>query len=329
MSRSWNGESLVDELSSLLGDTSTVFKSRVLGWANDVIFDISARHDWGCHNVKGKKILEIGEERQSLEVSAPTAPSAALATGGTLNPTKAYSFLITFVQENGIESVAGAESMALTATTDNKTIELEDIPTSQESLVCKRNVYMKIDSGEFYFHSQIDDNISTTLTITEEADSLIEPPDYSAVRKLDGAPFFEESPSNRLVYKGMDQLRMLIEGHWSQGNPEYFNAIKENEIAVYPVPSNSYELSFNYLRNPFKLYNDPNSQPDLPVSLKPLVKAGVIALGYEFRDRDGQEGKRNAYEAMLVDAINRISVVANVEYSIRDVVGNTDGFEVN
>lgn len=329
MSRSWNGEDLVNEFSQLLGDTSTAFKNRVLGWANDTIVDICSRHDWGHLNVKGKKILEIGEERQSLEVSAPAAPDVSLATDGSLTAGSIVSFLVTFVQANGVETIAGAESASLTITESERSVDLENIPTSQESLVTKRKIYIKVDDADYYYHSQIDDNISTEITIDSLPDSTIEPPDYFSVRKLDGAPFFEESQSNRLIYKGMDQLRMLIEGRWTQGTPEFFNAIKENEIALYPVPSRDLEVSFNYFRNPFRLYKSTESQPDMPATLKPLLKAGVIALGYEYRDRDGQESKRQTYEALLVDAINRISPVANVEYSIRDVVGNTDGFEVN
>lgn len=328
MSRTWNGESLVNELSALLGDTSTVFKTRILGWLNDVIFEVNARHDWGHYYVKGKKILAQGEEIQSLEIEAPTAPTVSLAADGNLVVNSVYSFLVTYVQDNGVETVAGEASEALTATESQRTILLEDIPTTAESLVTKRNVYVKVDDDPFYFHTQIDDNYSTTLEIDTDPDSTIEPPDYGAIRRLDGGPFFEESPSNYLKFKPMAQLRLLIQGQWSEGSPEYFSPLSENSISVYPLPSSDLEVSFNYYRNPFKLYNDADSQPDLPISFKPLIKAGVIALGYEYRDRQGQEGKRAIYENMIIDSINRMGLVANVEYAVRDVYGNPDGFEV-
>lgn len=329
MSRNWNGESLVDELASLLGDTSTAFKSRVLGWANDTIFDINSRHDWGHAYVKGKKVLTSEEEIQDLEVAAPDAPETALASDGSLTVATAVSVLITYLQSNGVESVAGEASEALTITESQRSIALENIPTSQESLVTKRNVYVKVDDEPFYFHSQIDDNFSTTLTISTEPDSLIEPPDYDAIKRLDGSPFFEGSPSNCLKYKSNEQLRLLVEGSWSVGNPEFFAPLSANKISLYPIPSLELEVSFNYYRNPFKLYYTEDSQPDLPITFKPLLKAGIIALGYEYRDRDGQEGKRAIYEQLLVDSINRMGRVANVEYSIRDVYGNFNGAEVN
>lgn len=330
MSRSWNGESLVNELSALLGDTSTAFKAKTLGWLNDVIFDISSRHDWGHHLVKGKKIVEADIEIHDLEVEAPEACEIELAAGGSLAEGSSYSVLLTYVQDNGVETIAGEESNSATANSSQLSIALSNIPTSSESLVTKRNVYLKKDDGDYYFHSQIDDNFSTTLTIDSDTDSTIEPPDYGAIRRLKGSPFFEESTNSAyLEYRDIDQLRMITQGDFETGEPEYFGPVEYNSIALYPIPSTDMEISFNYYRNPFKLYNSPTSQPDIPIYLKPALKAGVIALGFEYRDRSGQEVKRANYEAALIDAIRRGGKVASVEYSVRDVYGNCNGFEVN
>jgi hypothetical protein len=328
MSRSWNGEALVNELSALLGDSSTVFKTRVLGWLNDTIFDMSSRHDWGHHLTKGKKYLSTGSELHSLEIAYPAAPNVALTAGGALTAGSTYSFLVTYLQDNGVESALGVLSNKLTTTAEFLSIKLTGIPTSAESLVTKRNIYMSVDDGAYYFHSQIADNFETDLIISTNAGSLIEPPDYAAIRRLNGSPFFESSPSNYLQYRDIDQLRQLIQGKWSLGSPEYFSPIESNTIATYPLPSSDFELSFNYYRNPFRLYFSKSSQPDLPVYLKPALKAGVIALGYEYRDRAGQEFKKANYENALVDAINRGGRVANIEYVVRDVYGTPNGFEV-
>jgi hypothetical protein len=329
MSRSWNGESLVNELSALLGDTSTAFKARVLGWANDVIFDISSRHDWGHHLVKGKKILIAEQEIQDLEVEAPEACDIELETGGSLAEGSVYSVLFTYVQDNGVETIAGEESDSVTTNSSQLSISLTNIPTSSESLVTKRSVYLKKDDEDYYFHSQIDDNFSTSLTIDTDTDSTIEPPDYSAIRRLKGSPFFEETAnSSYLEYRDTDQIRRLTHGDSEFGDPEYFSPIEYNSIALYPIPSTDLEISFNYYRNPFKLYNSPTSQPDIPIYLKPTLKAGVIALGFEYRDRSGQEAKRAIYEQSLNDAINKGGKVASIEYVVRDIYGNCNGFEV-
>lgn len=329
MSRAWNGEALVNELSALLGDTSTVFKTRLLGWANDVIFDISSRHDWGHHLTKGKKKLTGGEETHDLEIAAPAAPEVEMVAGGELAPGSVYSVLFTYVQANGVETVAGEASADVTATDALVAIDISDIPTSDEEIVTQRKVYLKKDDGVYYYHSTIDDNFSTTLTVETEVDSEVEPPDYGSIRRLKGSPFFEGTPSRYLTYRDVDQLRLMAQGQWSSGSPQYFSPIEQSTIVTYPMPSDDLVLSFNYFRNPFKLYNSATSQPDLPIYLKPALKAGIIAYGYEYRDRDGQEMKKANYENALVDAINRGGRVANIEYSVRDVYGNTDGFEVN
>lgn len=329
MSRSWNGESLVDELSALLGDTSATFKTRVLSWLNDVVFDISNRHDWGFHLTKGKKILTSGEEFHSLEVDAPIAPDIVLATSGSLTANSQYKVLITYAQDNGVESMPGDESLTVTATTGNQTITLSNIPTSPESLVTQRKIYLSKDGAAFFYQSTLNDNYTTTLTIDADTASTIEPPDYESIRRLKGSPFFEESPSNYLTYKDIDQLRLLIQGSWSQGSPEYFCPVENNKITMYPLPGADYELSFNYYRNPYRLYYTYTSQPDLPIYLKPALRAGVIALGYEYRERDGAEVKRANYESAVYDAINRGARVANIEYTVRDVYGGLNGFEVS
>lgn len=329
MSRSWNGESLVNELSALLGDTSATFKTRVLGWLNDVIFEINQRHDWGHYLVKGKKLLLEGEEAHTLEISPPGAPTVALASGGSLSSGSTYSVLLTFAQDNGIETVAGTESDSLTTNSSQLSISLEEIPTSDESLITKRKVYLKKNDGKYYYHSTIDDNFATTLTIDSETSSVVEPPDYEAIRRIKGSPFFEGDRSGYLIYRDEDQLRILSPGSWPQGKPVFFSPVESNSIATYPCPSENMEISFNYYRTPFKLYNTDTSQPDLPIYLKTALKAGVIAHGFEYRDRVGQEIKRANYETALFDAINRGGRVANIEYVVRDVYGNFDGHEVN
>jgi hypothetical protein len=328
MSRSWNGSALVTELSALLGDTSTAFQARVLGWLNDTINDVGSRHDWGFHKVKGKKKLASGTEEHSLEISAPGAPSVALSAGGSLTADSACYVLVTFAQANGVETIAGTASSSVTPTGANLTIDVTNIPVSTESLVTQRHLYLKQGTGKYYYHSTIFDNSTTTASIDEDTTDTTEPPDFDSIRKVSGNPFFEGSPSHRLIYKSEDQLRLMVEGTFSSGSPEFFTFKDVNAIVTYPIPSSTLDLSFNYYRNPFRLYNAEDSYPDLPINFKPILKAGVVALGYEYRDRAGQVEKRQTYENLLQTAITNYGRDAEVEYTVRDVYGSPDGFEV-
>jgi hypothetical protein len=325
---SWNGSSLVTELSALLGDTSTAFQARVLGWANDVIFDIGTRYDWSYFKTKGKKKLTASQEVQPLEITAPSAPSVAIAAGGSLTVDTSYYVLITFAQDNGVESLAGTASAVVTTSTGNLTINVTSIPVSTESLVTSRKVYLKKGSANYYLYSTIADNSSTSTSITADTSSTIEPPDYESIRKISGGLFFESSPQSYLRARDIDQLRLFAQGQFETNNPEFFAPIGASSVIMYPLPTSGLEVSFYYYRNPKRLYNVSTSQPDLPVSLKQVLKAGVIAMGYEYRDRDGQETKRQNYELLLSDAFTRLGKGHEIEYVIRDVYGNSEGFEV-
>jgi len=327
MSRSWNGSSLVTELSALLGDTSTAFQARVTGWLNDIQFDIGTRFDWAFHKVKGQKNITTGSEEYSLEVSTPSAPVVALASGGSLTSGSAYYVLITYLQANGVESIAGPTSSIASPSGANLTINLSSITVSSNPLVTQRNIYLKKDTGKYFFHSTIANNVATTATISTNTALTIEPPDYAAIRKLSGSPFIELS-STYLRSKDLEQLRYITGGNLSTGTPEYFSMIDPNSIVFYPKPSSAIVLSFDYYRYPFRLFNADDSQPDLPIYLKQVLKAGVIAMGFEYRDRSGQETKKQTYELMLIDAFNRYGKPANVDYTIRDVYGNVEGNEV-
>jgi hypothetical protein len=330
MSRSWNGEKLVDEFSALLGDTSTAFKARVLEYINDTIQEIHVFHNWHFAKVKGKKILSEGVEEHSLEIEPPEACDIELDDDGSLTANTTYSVLFTYVQDNGVESMAGEATDEVTTSDSQKTISLENIPTSNESLVTKRNVYVKKGDNPYYYHSTLEDNFDTALVIDTDPDSTIEPPDYESIRLITGNPFFESTTtSGYLRHRAVDQLRMLAQGEWETGTPEFFDAIADNSIITYPVPSTEMEISFYYYRNPFRVYYDEDSQPDLPSYFKPILKAGVIAKGYEYRDRDGQVEKLNIFNSQLQNAVSKFGKGADVEYVIRDVNGNFDGFEVN
>jgi len=328
MSRAWNGADLVDELSALLGDTSSAFEARVLGWINDIQKDICTRHDWDFLRFKGKKVLTASAEEQSLIISPPTAATIAVDVGGDLTEDSDYTVTITFVEGvSGIETQAGTESESVTATSVNKMIGA-DIPVSTDPLVTKRNIYLTKDSGATYFYSTVSDNTTTWTEITADTSSTVEPPDQDYIRKLYGNPFIETTTERQLVHRPIDQLRLLFSGQFSDGTPEFWAPINEKRVLLYKRPSTALTLSFYYYRTPGDVYNVSTSQPTIPEWLKPVLKAGVIAMGYEYRDREGQEGKLNNYASAFNNYVSRAGSVVSMPLRVRDTQGNSDGQEV-
>lgn len=333
MSTEWNGTDLQTDLSEQLGDTSTAFKTKVLGWMNEIQNDIVSRHSWPFLRFKGKKLLTASAEEHSLIYSVPGAPTVATASGGSLTAESTYKVLITFVDSNGAETRAGTESASVTPTGANLTISVSAIATSTEALVTKRRVYLDKDGAGFFLSQEIADNTTTTASITADtADSSTtpgpqEPPDYDFIRALDGHPFFEGNTSRQLIHKPVDQMRLVFPGTFPSGSVIYFDHLGFDKIATYPAISAAESVSFYYYRMPERIYASVNSQPEIPIWLKPVLNAGVLALGYEFRDRSGQESKRQNYENLLSRAISRMGTPVKVQTRVRDVVGDTQGFE--
>jgi len=104
----WNGLSLQNEFSALLGDTSTSFKAKTLSWMNDIETDICSRHMWPFLLHKGQVKVETLAEEQNLSAKAPSsAPTIALAAAGSLTQGSVYKVKVAFYQgASGTETLS-------------------------------------------------------------------------------------------------------------------------------------------------------------------------------------------------------------------------------
>jgi hypothetical protein len=327
MGRAWNGLALQTYFSKKFGDEQTSFKAHVLQWLNDIILEIGTAHEWEFLREKGKVLLLTTSEVQNLYPVAPTAATATIAAGGSLTLASVYSVVVTFIESvSGLETVAGTASGNVTAAGANLSIALTAIPVSTDSLVTGRKIYLKKDSGEYLYHTTISNNTATTATISTNATSTITPPEDNGIWKLDGQPFLESA--SRLCKKDMEQMRSLWQGSWSTGTPQFWAEFKGDKISVYPIPSSAVAMSFYYYKYPTQLFAEASSVPTIPIYLKNLLDAGMTWKAYEWRDRDGQEGKKANYYALLSNEISTKGRGSNNETRVRDVNGDTDGFEM-
>ena len=320
MSREWDGLSLQSEFSVLGGDTSTSFKTKILVWLNDIISEIYTKHDWPFALVKGKKVLTASTEVQDLKLATPGAPTAATAAGGSLTSGTAYLFLVTFYESVAdVESLAGTASASVTPSAANLLVNLTAIPTSSDPLVTARKIYVKKGTADYIFDQTISDNTTTTATVSTDSTSTIEPPDYTYIKKLNGNPFIEAS--GYLEKQEIDYLRRLFQGTFGTGSPSYWANFGASKVLLYPVPSSASTLSFYYYRMPNRLYAVGTSAPDLPYFLKDVLWAGMLAKIYEYRDRDGQESKKNNYRSTLAESISTHGTLDNALTRVQDTFG--------
>ncbi len=326
MSRTWNGDSLVNEYATMLGDIQSSFQIKVLGWINDIVDEICTAYTWGFLRTKGQVLLTTGAEEHTLYIPKPSAPTVALTSGGSLTDESVYKIAITFVDSNGAESIKGVSSSSLTASSVNATITLTNIPVSTNPLVTARNIYIQKDGDEWFYYSQLADNTTTTTTVTTDSTSSIEAPDRNNVIKIDGNPFLETS--SHLEYRPLDQLRSLFQGEWSTGTPEFWSDLWADKIVTYPAPSSALTLSFYYYMWPSKIIDDADSEPGIPQHFRSTLRAGVKWKGYEYREREDAEAARVLFHADLNDKISNYGTPITVSSCVRDVEGDSDGYEV-
>ncbi len=325
----WNGQDLVTEFSALLGDSTANFKTKVEGWVNDIEREICMSHTWSFLRLKGSKVMTTGQEEQTLIISGPSAPSVAIVAGGSLTEGTDYYVKVSFYDPTSKNEKIGTASALATTTSVNKTINVTSIPLSTESFFTQRKIYLKKGTGKYYYHSTIADNTTTTASLTSDTTSLVQAPDFDYFRQIDGSPFYESS-QGQLTYYPIQQIRLLTDGAIETGQPEAWGDLDIGKILMYPKPNTTEALKFYYYKVPRGTYNDPDSVPTIPISLKDVLEAGVEYKGYKYRDRAGYIEKKNVYDALLKKAIDSIgkSSIKTVS-KIRDTQGRWDGRSYN
>jgi hypothetical protein len=95
------------------------------------------------------------------------ADVAAGAGGSVFTSASVYSYKITFVSKQGLESNAGPQSTDLTLGSGTATLELTNIPTSLDPQVTSRKIYRTVGGGSVWiFIDSIYDNTTTVYSDT-------------------------------------------------------------------------------------------------------------------------------------------------------------------
>lgn len=350
MSRKWNGKALVDELATRLWDISSANKERVITWINEIQDDIVSDLPVDYYKFKLKKLLPVSQEIIDMNIETPSAPTAALNSGGSLVDGYSYKAVVTFLiwdedEKNYMESEGGIESAVITGTAGNGTIDLTSIPLySGDVSVNPAKIYRRIylmtktstagaSYSEPFFYADISDNTTTTLSITAPTTSTISPPSDSEIDQLTSDSPFNITGGKTLVRQDMDDLRRYNPSGSSSGTPSYFDYVGTDRIKLYPKLSSGATdaqrtFTFFVFRRPHEVFYTVDRKLDMPITFKKALIEGVLWKGYEFRDRDGHVSKLNNYMNFKKEALNKIRRLKNRPSVVRDVNGDTFGYEV-
>lgn len=314
MSSTWNGSALQTRLLQKYGFNDTTSSARILEWINDVQNDIQASHAWPFLKFKMKRQVILGEQEIDISPQVPTAPTIALAAGGTLTADSAVYVKVTFVlfdesgkEINSLESEPSIASNTVTPTGANLSLSLINIDTYDGSTSVKpvtihRRIYLKVGAASYFLNQTITDNTTTTATISSHAASVIEPPEYSLVSCMAGEDPIIEGSGMSIYEKKLDDLLKYDPNFTSSGVPQYYARVAPTKIMLYPKPSSTYTISYWVYRIPSRIFADTDRPIQLYHALKEVLDAGVTWKFYEYKDSDGQESKKLNYEQRKQDA---------------------------
>lgn len=350
MSRKWNGKALVDEIAARLWDTSSGFRVRILEWCQEIQDDIATHIPQEYFKFRLKKLLPTDQEIISLKIQKPTTPSVALGSGGSLvenSVYKVYTSFLVYDQDLDIymESEPSVASSELTATASDKTISVSSIDTLDgDTTVSPTNIYRRIylsvkasgetSFGEPFFIADIEDNTTTVYSITAESSSTVTPPSDSELDQIsEDLPFFVSS-NRYLTRESKNTIRRFDPDSSTSTTPDIFDYMGTDRIVLYPkldAASTTAQrtLVYHVYRRPHEIFYDDSLKIDLPIIFKKALIEGVIWKGYEYRDREGAQGKLANYEEFRRQAINKITRQKGRPNTVLDVNGDTFGMSIH
>lgn len=321
---SWNGLSLVNEFANELGDTSTAFKLKVLGYINDGLRDISSSFRWAQLREKGQKVLSAGANSHSLTLGKPSAPSAVVAAGGALTADVEFKFLVTFYESQAeIESIAGEPSSGVTPTGGNLSVDLSSIPVSADPLVTARKLYVSRAGGSYTYHSTINDNTTTDLSVVAENTNPVTAPTEHHISQLEGDLFIEGS--RILEGLSLHDFTYKTASFAASGTPQAWTPVNEEEVMVYPKPSVDTTVSFFYYKRPAQVFGIASSVPQMPSWIYDDLRRYVMWRGFDYRDRAGKESKEITYRENLKLTFSRKGSPVKKSGKVRMMTADSDG----
>ena len=314
MSSNWNGQFLQKRYTEKYGFNDTNSYLRILEWLNDVQMDIQSSHSWPFLKFKMKKQIVLGDQEIDISPQIPSVPSINLVAGGSISPGIVLS-KVTFVifdetlnVRNSLESEASQVSgSVITNVSGNGSVTISNLDIYNGDVAVKpnvfwRRVYLSVAGGNFYLAAEIQDNTTTSVTITANPSSVIEPPEYSMVSCIAGENPLVERSGIMLYENKLQDLIQFDPTLRAGGTPQYYSRTTPTKILLYPKPSATYTLSYWVYRIPSRIYADSTIPLQIHPALKEVLDAGITWKFYEYKDSDGQESKKLNYEARKSDA---------------------------
>lgn len=347
MSRSWNHKVIIANLGIELWGLNPAY---IIRWINEIQDDLAGAIPVDFFKFKMKKLLPTGQLYVGLSPTIPSAPTTALSVGGNLTEGMEYKVYVTYKIFNAdgsdtyIESEPSLAGTLRTATAANKTIDLTALDLYPgEASISPANIYRNIyvskkaaadsEHGEPFFLAEITDNTTLIYSVTDEPTSTITPPSSTEVDQI-SSDHLAFSTGNRFLERiDSNKLKRANPNQDSSGRPYAFDfegldkIYLSSELSATATTSER-TLTYTVFRRPHESFNDSSIKIDLPIQARAALMAGVIWKGWEFTDRNGWVSKENLYQKKKNELLSKITRQRGAPSAVRDVNGDTDGYEI-
>ena len=285
MSSTWNGSALRTNYTQEAGFSDSTSLARTLRYMNEIQKDIASSHFWPNLKIKIKKLIASNTQEVDISPQIPSTPSLAILASGALTADSACYVKVTFVLfdeagKESIESEASAASSSATPTGTDLSLTVSGIDTYDGSTDVKpttiyRRIYLKQGSGDYVLAKTLEDNSTTSTTITANPTSTIEPPEHSMVEFMAHEDPVLEVNGRELKKVALDDILKWDPNVSSSGTPSYYARVSPTRIVLYPVPSASITLSYWVKKRPSRIFADTDRVIELDPSLESVFSVGV------------------------------------------------------
>jgi len=332
MASTWTGSALLTRFLQKYGLSDTTSSSRMLEWMNEIQSDIAASFNWPFLKFKLKKYVAANSQEVYICPQIPDVSVLSETTsGGTLANGSVYyvktSFLIfgeDHLNREALESEPSVASSSITITSATSKISATLDTYRGDSSISPSNihriVYLKKDSGDYYYYTTVTNNSASTVDITSDTTSTIEPPESETILSMASEDILIEASGRYLDQVKLDDIIKYDPNLTTTGTPQYYARITPYKILVYPKPSAALTLSYWVFRKPWKIFNDSTRAVQLDEQLKNVLDAGVVAKSYEYRDREGQDQKLQNYEMLKAKSFRSKTNTNSQSQKVRIVV---------
>lgn len=279
----------------------------------------------------------------------PSLTSVTLSDKGDLVTGTEYKAYISYVVwddnlKKYMEGEINGGSTAVTADLDNQSISLTGIPVFEEAGTnSPTNIYRRIylaakasgesDFAEPFYVADIEDNTTTTYTISTAPTSVVTPVSDTELDKISDKHMYFPSTNVWLRREDLNKITRFDTGGSDSTSPDFFDFLGYDRIFLYPKLSSAATVAQRTLiywvhRRPHEFFYDVDRLVDMPITAKKALIQGIIAKGYKYRQRADWVSHHNLYEEYKNELKKRFQRKRGRFSPIRDTEGDVFGHEV-